>query len=128
MYRKDFSEYAEVCFWEFGDRVKNWYTTNEAWSFSVQGYATGLFAPGRGRPQEAITEKERQKRTRLQRSVNLPNCIIDAGNPGTEPYIVGHNLILSHAHAVDIYRRKFQVPQISLVIIYKYFEMYSLSR
>ncbi|CAA2982311.1 beta-glucosidase-like [Olea europaea subsp. europaea] len=108
---KDFSEYAEVCFWEFGDRVKNWYTTNEAWSFSVQGYATGLFAPGRGRPQEAITEKERQKRTRLQRSVNLPNCIIDAGNPGTEPYIVGHNLILSHAHAVDIYRRKFQESQ-----------------
>ncbi|CAA3006101.1 beta-glucosidase-like [Olea europaea subsp. europaea] len=108
---KDFSEYAEVCFWEFGDRVKNWYTTNEAWFFSVQGYATGLFAPGRGRPQEAITEKERQKRTRFQRSVNLPNCIIDPGNPGTEPYIVGHNLILSHAHAVDIYRRKFQESQ-----------------
>lgn len=31
------------------------------------------------------------------------------GNSGTEPYIVAHNIILSHANVVDTYRRKFQV-------------------
>ncbi|CAI9783413.1 unnamed protein product [Fraxinus pennsylvanica] len=108
---KHFSEYAEVCFWEFGDRVKHWSTMNESWSFSVQGYATGLFAPGRSKPQETTTEKEKQKRSCFQRSVITPNITTTLGNPGTEPYKVAHHLILSHAHAVDIYRRKYQESQ-----------------
>ncbi|CAI9760874.1 unnamed protein product [Fraxinus pennsylvanica] len=37
---KDFSDFAEVCFWEFGDRVKHWITLNEPWSFSVSGYVS----------------------------------------------------------------------------------------
>ncbi|CAI9760875.1 unnamed protein product [Fraxinus pennsylvanica] len=35
---EDFSDFAEICFWEFGDRVKLWVTLNEPWSFSVSGY------------------------------------------------------------------------------------------
>ncbi|CAA2987528.1 beta-glucosidase-like isoform X1 [Olea europaea subsp. europaea] len=33
------------------------------------------------------------------------------GNRGREPYIVAHNLILAHAHAVDIYRKHYKKHQ-----------------
>ncbi|WOL19486.1 beta-glucosidase 12-like isoform X1 [Canna indica] len=48
----DFREYAEICFKEFGDRVKHWITFNEPLSFCVNGYSTGLFSPGRIEAQE----------------------------------------------------------------------------
>ncbi|KAL0318860.1 UNVERIFIED_CONTAM: Oleuropein beta-glucosidase, partial [Sesamum angustifolium] len=41
----DFREYAELCFWEFGDRVKYWITINEPSSYCVNGYAAGSFPP-----------------------------------------------------------------------------------
>ncbi len=42
-----FTEYAEVCFAHFGDRVKNWITINEAWVVAILGYGHGVFAPGK---------------------------------------------------------------------------------
>ncbi|GMH27279.1 hypothetical protein Nepgr_029122 [Nepenthes gracilis] len=51
------------------------------------GYAQGTFAPGRC-------------------SNYIGNC--SAGNSGTEPYIVGHNLLLSHAAVVHLYRHKYK--------------------
>ncbi|CAK9143423.1 unnamed protein product [Ilex paraguariensis] len=44
----DFCNYAELCFWEFGDRVKHWITLNEPVIYSMFGYALGTFPPGRG--------------------------------------------------------------------------------
>ncbi|XP_077227618.1 beta-glucosidase 12-like [Tasmannia lanceolata] len=91
----DFADYVELCFREFGDRVKHWITLNEPWSFSVTGYALGTFAPGRC-------------------SSWMPgNCT--AGNSGTEPYIVGHNMILAHAAAVKHYKEKFQASQKGII-------------
>lgn len=86
---KDFALYAEICFQKFGDRVKNWITFNEPHTFSIQGYDVGLQAPGRC-------------------SIIL-GLFCKAGNSAVEPYVVGHNVLLSHAAAVDIYRRKYQV-------------------
>ena len=73
--------------------MKHWITLNEPWSYSNGGYAIGAFAPGRC--------SEWQD----------PTCL--GGDSGTEPYIVTHNLLLSHAAAVDVYRNEFKVVFLS---------------
>nr|AAF28800.1 strictosidine beta-glucosidase [Catharanthus roseus] len=83
---EDFTEYAEFCFWEFGDKVKFWTTFNEPHTYVASGYATGEFAPGRGGAD-------------------------GKGEPGKEPYIATHNLLLSHKAAVEVYRKNFQKCQ-----------------
>ncbi|KAL8225788.1 hypothetical protein R6Q57_018345 [Mikania cordata] len=96
----DFVNYAEFCFWEFGDRVKHWTTLNEPHSYVQKGYAMGTHAPGRGGEGEP-------------------------GNPATEPYIVGHNLLLSHSNAVMLYRQRFQDSQggtIGITLNTKFYE------
>ncbi|XP_048137288.1 beta-glucosidase 12-like [Rhodamnia argentea] len=87
----DFRDYVEVCFKEFGDRVKHWITLNEPWSYASGGYANGQFAPGRCSDWQML------------------NCT--GGDSGTEPYIVGHNQLLAHAAAVKLYRDKYQASQ-----------------
>ncbi|KAJ7975200.1 putative Beta-glucosidase [Quillaja saponaria] len=87
---KDYADYAEFCFKTFGDRVKNWMTFNEPRVVASCGYDSGFHAPGRC-------------------SKAFGNC--SAGNSGTEPYIVAHNMILSHAAAVHRYREKYQEKQ-----------------
>ncbi|XP_065872949.1 vicianin hydrolase-like isoform X2 [Euphorbia lathyris] len=86
----DFGEYVDFCFKTFGDRVKHWCTLNEPYSYSINGYNGGTFAPGRC-------------------SKYMGNCTL--GNSATEPYIVAHNLLLSHAYAVKIYKQKYQATQ-----------------
>ena len=63
---------------------------NEPHTVAVQGYDTGIFAPGRC-------------------SILLGRIRCNGGNSDTEPYIVGHHLLLAHATAVNIYRNKYQV-------------------
>ncbi|KAF3958393.1 hypothetical protein CMV_016706 [Castanea mollissima] len=86
----DYRNYVDFCFKEFGDRVKYWITINEPNIFTMGGYVDGTKAPGRC-------------------SNYIGNCTY--GNSGTEPYIVGHNFLLSHAAAVKLYREKYQDSQ-----------------
>ena len=88
---KDYVDFAEVCFKEFGDRVKYWTTFNEPWTYSSQGYAVGKFAPGRCS------------------SYVSKSC--SAGDSAREPYIVTHNIILAHAEAVALYNAKYKPAQ-----------------
>jgi beta-glucosidase len=87
--RNDFKDYADVCFKEFGDRVKRWITFNEPWTFCSSGYAVGFAAPGRCSPWD------------------LGRCSV--GDSGREPYIVAHHQLLAHAETVRLYREKYQV-------------------
>ncbi|VAH33312.1 unnamed protein product [Triticum turgidum subsp. durum] len=87
----DYKDYAEVCFREFGDRVKHWITFNEPWSFCVTGYERGVFAPGRCSPWEKA------------------NC--SAGDSGREPYTAAHHQILAHAAAARLYKQKYKAVQ-----------------
>jgi beta-glucosidase len=83
---KDFENYARVCFKAFGDKVKFWITFNEPWCSAILGYSTGLFAPGR--------TSDRSKSA--------------VGDSSTEPWIVGHSLLIAHGAAVKAYRDDFK--------------------
>ncbi|OIW03566.1 hypothetical protein TanjilG_30986 [Lupinus angustifolius] len=87
----DFQDYAEICFKEFGDRVKHWITLNEPWVFAKLGYAEGETAPGRCSAWQNL------------------NCT--GGDSAIEPYIVSHHQLLAHAAAVNVYKTKYQVYQ-----------------
>ncbi|KAL7617716.1 hypothetical protein Lser_V15G00684 [Lactuca serriola] len=108
----DFVDYAEFCFWEFGDRVKHWITLNEPYTFAAMGYAYGTMAPGRGggdtETQQAVLASGNNLGTRNRaRAFNNK----EAGNPATEPYTVAHNLLLCHANTVRLYRDRFKESQ-----------------
>ncbi|XP_058200437.1 raucaffricine-O-beta-D-glucosidase-like isoform X3 [Rhododendron vialii] len=112
----DFCDYVDLCFWEFGDRVKHWITLNEPWWFSNGGYVTGASAPGRGTtaatPLKSSAEDSTWSFEPSHRScTSTPSEPFDNGNPATEPYIVAHNLLLAHAAAVDLYRKNYQACQ-----------------
>jgi beta-glucosidase len=42
-----FDNYADFAYGIYGDRVKHWITLNEPWTYSVNGYLSGVMAPGR---------------------------------------------------------------------------------
>ncbi|MED6185662.1 Beta-glucosidase 13 [Stylosanthes scabra] len=88
---EDFAFYAEVCFREFGDRVKHWITLNEPVLYSTLGYGSGGSPPSR--------------------CSKWMSSSCAAGDSSIEPYIVTHHLILAHAAAVKVYREKFKATQ-----------------
>ncbi|KAK4478927.1 hypothetical protein RD792_014434 [Penstemon davidsonii] len=105
---KDFTEFAELCFWEFGDRVKNWITFNEGWTYCNYGYVAGTYPPGHG----LSGEEQRNSRYKLcGYKGGGTQQICAQGDAGTEPYLAAHNMILAHANAVDSYRKLFQENQ-----------------
>ncbi|KAM1552789.1 hypothetical protein PS1_005594 [Malus domestica] len=90
-----FRDYAELCYKEFGDRVKQWTTLNEPHSVSNNGFAVGSQAPGRC--------SYWQNR----------NCL--GGDSAIEPYLATHHLLLAHAAAVKVYKDKYQAFQKGLI-------------
>lgn len=87
--RKDFEHYAVTCFQAFGDRVKNWITFNEPHGYSIKSYDLGIQAPGR--------------------CSFLGHILCKKGNSSSEPYIVAHHILLSHAAAYHSYQIHFKV-------------------
>ena len=49
-----FADYAAIIADIVGDRVKHWITLNEPWCSAFLGYASGIHAPGRTDPAEAV--------------------------------------------------------------------------
>ncbi|KAG9443795.1 hypothetical protein H6P81_015135 [Aristolochia fimbriata] len=87
---KDFEAYADVCFREFGDRVKYWTTLNEPNVLPLLGYDIGQIPPQR---------------------CSYPFGSCAKGNSVVEPYIVAQNLLLAHGHAARLYKEKYQAKQ-----------------
>ncbi|XP_025824069.1 beta-glucosidase 12-like [Panicum hallii] len=107
----DYKDYAEVCFREFGDRVKHWITFNEPWTFCSVGYASGTFPPAR------CSSWEEGK------------CSV--GDSGREPYTACHYQLLAHAEAVRLYKEKYQGVQkgkIGITLVSHWFTPLSRSK
>ncbi|KAH0456455.1 hypothetical protein IEQ34_014362 [Dendrobium chrysotoxum] len=104
--QEDFGYFAEICFREFGDKVKYWSTFNEPNVMVYKGYLEGTYPPGR---------------------CSEPYGHCSSGDSDMEPFIAAHNVILSHATAVDIYRKKYQEKQggsIGIVMSATWYEPY----
>jgi len=78
----DWLDYANLCYTEFGDRIKFWITFNEPWSFLFLGSGYG----------KAPSLKE-------------------LSNMSRDPWIGAHTVLNAHAQAVKLYRTKFQPKQ-----------------
>ncbi|XP_020553303.1 beta-glucosidase 13-like isoform X2 [Sesamum indicum] len=87
----DFRDFAELCFKEFGDRVKHWITINEPYAYASDGYDGGFVSMAPGRCSS--------------------RAICSQGDSATEPYIAAHHLLLSHAEATKLYKKKYQPIQ-----------------
>lgn len=74
----DFVDYANICFNNFGDRVKKWITFNEAWVFTY-------LASGNGKAPSIPEYSDRDKWA----------------------YIAGHNVIIAHAKTVELYKTQY---------------------
>ncbi|XP_050371156.1 putative beta-glucosidase 41 isoform X2 [Argentina anserina] len=92
---KDFEHYAFTCFQAFGDRVKHWITFNEPHGYALQSYDLGIQAPGR--------------------CSILGHLFCKKGNSSVEPYIVAHNILLSHAATYHTYQQFFKEKQGGLI-------------
>lgn len=82
----DFAHYARTVFSALSPKVKIWMTFTEPWIVSVFGYNRGVFAPGRSSDRSTAPE----------------------GDSSRECWIAGHNILLAHATAVEIYREEFK--------------------
>ncbi|CAK8564351.1 unnamed protein product [Lathyrus sativus] len=109
--QQDFAFYADLCFKTFGDRVKYWVTFNEPNNQVPLSYRSGIYPP-----------------SRCSGSLAMANC--KEGDSEKEPFIAAHNIILSHAAAVHLYRTKYQVEQrgrIGIVLQHEWYEPMSNS-
>jgi beta-glucosidase len=104
-FRADYERYARLCFTRFGDRVQSWVTFNEPYIISIFGHLNGSLAPG--------------------------HCLEASTDTKTEPWRVGHTIILSHASVVQIYAKEFQPSQngkISIVLNGHFYEAHDESK
>lgn len=92
--QEDFRYYADICFKSFGNRVKYWVTFNEPNVQVIRGYRKGTYPPSHC-------------------SSSFGNC--SSGDSEREPFVAAHNIILSHAAAVNTYRSKYQAKQGGLI-------------
>ena len=76
--------------------MKYWSTFNEPNVAVIRGYRSGIYPPSRC-------------------SGSFGNCT--SGDSEREPLIAAHNVILSHAAAVDLYRTKYQVNHLLMLSV-----------
>ncbi|CAN1328536.1 Beta-glucosidase 14 [Linum perenne] len=95
---KDYVDYCDLLFEEYGSKVKKWITLNEPMGNTGKAYDEGVFAPGR--------------------CSSWVNRACRAGDSGTEPYIVAHNLLLAHSGAYHLFKSKYKHLKAEIGVTY----------
>ncbi|CAN1830910.1 Beta-glucosidase 12, partial [Linum perenne] len=105
--KKDYEDYCDLLFKEYGSKVKKWITLNEPMGTTGKAYDEGVFAPGHCSP--------------------WVNRACRVGDSGIEPYIVAHNLLLAHSAAYHLYKSKYQhlTAEIGVTYVTHWFVPYS---
>ncbi|CAN1830579.1 Beta-glucosidase 12 [Linum perenne] len=105
--KKDYVDYCDLLFKEYGSKVKKWITLNEPMIMTAKAYDEGVFPPGHCSP--------------------WVNRACRVGDSGIEPYIVAHNLLLAHSAAYHLYKSKYQhlTGEIGVTYITHWFVPYS---
>ncbi|CAM8900811.1 unnamed protein product [Rhodiola kirilowii] len=93
---------VDVCFENFGDKVKHWITFNEPNMLIKQGYMTGTYSHD-------------------QCSSPFGNC--SSGNSFVEPLVAMRSMLLAHGKATMLYRKKYKKEQGGLLGITGNFNM-----
>ncbi|CAN0923779.1 Beta-glucosidase 24 [Linum grandiflorum] len=106
---KDFEDYCDLVFEEYGSKVEKWITLNEPMGNSLKAYDEGVFAPG-------------HCSVWVDRKCQL-------GDSATEPYIVTHNQLLAHSAAYHLYKNKYShlTAEIGITYVSHWFVPYSNS-
>ncbi|CAN0923783.1 Beta-glucosidase 24 [Linum grandiflorum] len=106
---KDFEDYCDLVFEEYGSKVHKWITLNEPMGNSMKAYDEGVFAPG-------------HCSVWVDRKCQL-------GDSATEPYIVTHNQLLAHSAAYHLYKNKYShlTAEIGITYVSHWFVPYSNS-
>ncbi|KAK4394533.1 Raucaffricine-O-beta-D-glucosidase [Sesamum angolense] len=129
----DFIEFANLCFEEFGDRVKFWTTLNEPYTYTVHGYSAGddfvvdnsKIVQSSSQTGQRNLPSHRLKKPRQFDSTTQTtrDTLFPVNDPDKDPYTVARNLLLCHSAAVQLYRTNFQMyqnGQIGIVLISNY--------
>ncbi|KAL0440745.1 UNVERIFIED_CONTAM: Oleuropein beta-glucosidase [Sesamum radiatum] len=129
----DFIEFANLCFEEFGDRVKFWTTLNEPYTYTVHGYSAGddfvvdnsKIVQSSSQTGQRNLPSHRLKKPRQFDSTTQTtrDTLFPVNDPAKDSYTVARNLLLCHSAAVQLYRTNFQMyqnGQIGLVLISNY--------
>ncbi|KAL0342705.1 UNVERIFIED_CONTAM: Raucaffricine-O-beta-D-glucosidase [Sesamum calycinum] len=114
----DFVEFANLCFEEFGDRVKFWATINEPYTYAIHGYSPGTdFANNDSKIVQSSSLRnlpshrlERVRRFESTTQTTRHTWFI-VNDPAKETYTVARNLLLCHSRTVQLYRTNFQMHQ-----------------
>ncbi|CAN1223891.1 Cyanogenic beta-glucosidase (Fragment) [Linum grandiflorum] len=104
---KDFEDYCDVLFQEYGSKVKKWITLNEPMGNAMKAYDEGVFAPG-------------HCSVWVDKACKL-------GDSATEPYIVSHHQLLAHSAAYHLYKNKYRnlTGEIGITYISHWFLRYA---
>ncbi|CAI9087591.1 OLC1v1021698C1 [Oldenlandia corymbosa var. corymbosa] len=147
---EDFGVYADVCFQEFGQYVDHWITLNEPFTYAYSAHVDKVHAPGLGTVHDhlfatgtntegskaataveesgddAVHPKQTRKRVMIFKPTESWASEAEYIDEFAYPYIVTHNLLLAHAKAVEIFKKKYQDPakkkKIGITLVSMWFE------
>ncbi|XP_051137497.1 beta-glucosidase 12-like isoform X2 [Andrographis paniculata] len=114
---KDFHDYAEFCFWHFGDRIKKWATFNEPYMSCYYGYVLGLIPPSLAQPiiegDNGADGEHHIHNHKFHKGVPAKTSALHRKGTSSpkDVFAASKHILLAHAKAAECYEAKFKKHQ-----------------